>query len=399
MSELACFIIPVKQTASLDFAKKAKAVGRLEGVDASVLDALTKGRIACIAAVERVEKAGEVKPEVYDAATAATSAYLALLAGAMPEVDGVTGSGGERNGDLRARLSYFYWAQCVGHKTSFAADDTLYEAAAVLSNLAFAELRYAAEKIGNANRLNVDKVEKEAYKLCRAAAGKLDTAQRLMMQSTDHASMPLDARPEILEGLKNLALGQAQEMGLAVAGRKEDNKGRELLAKVAAQAGQLYDNAAQVLAPGKGGRDELYERLAGWVAAKRDLMRARAHALNALYFNKENNMEPALRAAAQAEELAGKAAEAQAKTKGALRDFATLIDREARGVKERVERDNSIVGHCKPAVDPVPLPALQELARPDAAWGEHAGPLPPPDPKVWTEEALAAFVPAAAADG
>lgn len=204
----------------------------------------------------------------------------------------------------------------------------------------------------------------------------------------------------MLEALKNLALGQAQELGLATAARSESNKGRELLARVAAQAHHLYDAAAQVLQPGKGGKDQMYEDIAIWAARKRGLLLARTHAFHALYFNKEgakeeSGAEKALTCAAQAVEVAAKAAlesKQRKERKGPLFECTAAVDREARYVQERIQRENDIVSHAKPFPGVVPPPEPQPLARPSAAWGEHAAALPLPDSARWTDEAVARFV-------
>lgn len=62
----------------------------------------------------------------------------------------------------------------------------------MLANLAFLDLRCVMLKVHGANQTNVERLEKEAYRQCCAVAGKLDTAQRLMVQSADDAGMPLE---------------------------------------------------------------------------------------------------------------------------------------------------------------------------------------------------------------
>eukprot|EP01062_Namystynia_karyoxenos_P062275 TRINITY_DN55186_c0_g1_i1.p1 TRINITY_DN55186_c0_g1~~TRINITY_DN55186_c0_g1_i1.p1 ORF type:complete len:440 (+),score=168.81 TRINITY_DN55186_c0_g1_i1:94-1320(+) len=405
MSDLVLTSVPLKSTAALDFEKKLAVTGRLKSVDKGMLKLLTTGRAQLALRLEQAAKGG---PEAAAAVQQTAAEYLALLAGAMPSLEELEGgaappaegteAGEGAEGHAAAatqqqqpvlrNMCYFFWTQSFGPRTSFAQDDTLYEAASILSNLAILDLRVAEQRVCNANRMNVDKEEKEAYRLCRAAAGKFSTAQKLMIKVADSPAMPMDIRAEVLEGLKNLALGQAQELGLAVAARKDENRGREMLAKLAAQARTLYADATVTMQPGAGARDQVFEQLAAYVGTKRRLMAARTVTYYALFLCKENRMPEALRCADQAvEEAAGAKAQAG---KGPLSKFATAVEEQARGAQAKIRRDNELCSFQKPQDAPVEMPAGQLLARPDVQWGPHGGALPPPDAR-WTEQVRSAF--------
>eukprot|EP00756_Hemistasia_phaeocysticola_P036568 Hpha_TRINITY_DN16648_c3_g6::TRINITY_DN16648_c3_g6_i1::g.183421::m.183421 len=373
MADIVGLIIPVKTTQALDFEKKVTMVGKLKGVHRPTLAQLTKVRGAAVKALA----GGDHK-----VATDAVAEYLSLLAGTFPADEG-------GKAEQARAMCFFYWSQAFGPATSFAHSDTVYEGASLLANMAALDLRQAAVGLRDANQFNAEKMEGEAYRICCRAAGKYETAQRLMVKVDVQSAMPYDIRPEVLEGLKLLALGQAQECALAFSARKSDNRGRELLAKLASRALELYTDAARVFTPGRFPKEKSHEELAQWVQTRLEMIRALTAYYQCMFLCKSMKMEEALRvgddaaaAAARALKLAG--------SKGPQAKYAKAVDILARQVQQKAITENDMFTHKRPSDAPVPTPPPQVLARPDAAWGPHGSPLPPPS-EAWTDEVVAAF--------
>jgi len=370
MSDIVGLVIPLKTTQVLDFQKKVSVVGKLKGVHRPMLDQMTRSR----AAAAKAFADGNLK-----VATEASAQYLSLVVGTFPADEG-------GKAEQARDMCFFYWSQAFGPAKSFAHNDTVYEAASVLVNMAALELRQAAVALRDANQWNAEKLEGDAYRTCNRAAGLYETAQRFMAKVDVQEGMPHDIRPEVLEGLKLLALGQAQECALSFSARKPDNRGRELLAQLASRGVELYTDAAKVFTPGKFSKEKSHEDLAQWVQARLEIVRTLTAYYQCMFLCESNDMASALvvgddavAAATKAVALAGKHPQVA---------YAQAAEKLARQVKQKAISEN--LSSKRRSDAPVPPPTPQVLARPDAKWGEHGSAMPPVS-EAWSDEVVAAF--------
>ena len=132
---------------------------------------------------------------------------------------------------------------------NLADNNSFYEAASVLVNLAVCCLNQASAHIAAPSTGPREGVEKECYAVSNEAAGCLQLALQLLTQHVPRQEDCLvDMLPDFVEGLQKVALAQAQELGFLRALDKERNKDRQaqspgLLCKLAHQCRALYEEA------------------------------------------------------------------------------------------------------------------------------------------------------------
>ena len=272
----------------MDYAKKAGTSGVLKKMNARLFDEVSAARKTMCRAMVKDNDVGDT------GYTAASEAYLALLAGMMP--------GGPA--EFLRSATYFYWGVSVGPKSTLSTKDTTYEAASVILNLAILEMRKAVAQLATVGRSNAERVEKDCYRLFSQAAGKFQAAYDLMREVTLNEHFPLDAQIDMIEGAKFLCLGQAQECALSKTARDPANRGKALLAKLASQAHQLYQTAVDAFAAFEkaGGADPIFIKLRQFAGAKALGLKVKTFHLQALFYAKENKMAEAKSAVAVAAE-------------------------------------------------------------------------------------------------
>eukprot|EP01059_Diplonema_ambulator_P037558 TRINITY_DN9995_c0_g1_i3.p1 TRINITY_DN9995_c0_g1~~TRINITY_DN9995_c0_g1_i3.p1 ORF type:complete len:392 (+),score=109.06 TRINITY_DN9995_c0_g1_i3:46-1176(+) len=352
MSEVACLsTVPMKMSSELDFSRKIVQFGKLKKWDVGILDKMTKKRNTLLKAFAEKQQVDKTVEE-----------YLAYLV-AMTE--------GGRAGFLR-KVLYYYWSTAVGKRTSHAAADAHYEMASVLSNWGIYEMGEVAQSVHLSNRSSAERVEKDGYKTLCAAAGRFEKSRELMASfPTVDDAFPLDIKPVMLSGFRDLCLAQAQELSLSKALRNPDNRGRELLSKLASRSYELYTAALKSFQDSKGPLEEpLYASLVAWTSIKKLSLHIRTFLLMTAHYSsaKVNKMPEAVSAAKQAEDLMAKLnAELSLHKKQLDKPLIVsieLLGQECQRMSYKVKRDIDIIGRPKPLESHVPLADPQELARP-----------------------------------
>ncbi|KAJ9463639.1 BRO1 domain-containing protein BROX-like protein [Diplonema papillatum] len=350
MSDVVCLSFPPKATAELDFAKKVARVGRLKKMHALIFDRMTKARSTMVRAFAKKS------PDV----DAAAETYLSYLTAMLPP-DG--------KACFMKSVLYFHWSPSFGPPTSHAVDDVTYEAASTLANVGIIHMMKARDHIATACRSSAERIEAEAYRMCCRAAGCFTKAHELASTMGEMGDdFPLDIHPAVVRGLASFCLAQAQELALAKASHNPENRGKELLGKLASRAHELYAEALQGFAGKTRLQEDAYYRLLYAIRVKKDLMQIKTFTLMAASHSKQNRMGEAKLSAQQAADLVAKAvaydkAEKKYRDKNLTAALATALEQTKR-TSYNVQRDAEILGKPAPCDGPLDLISPQVLAMP-----------------------------------
>ena len=352
MSSATCFGIPQKQTADMDFTKKARQVAVATKTHAGILDKLTRQRIETVRLLVRGSD---------EASEKAVNRYVELLAAMLP-------SG--KAPQLRNILFYF-WSTSIGQRSSHACPDVSYEVASILFNSAAADTTKAATGIATAGRSSTDRLEKDAYQLFCKAAGKFEKASELMKDVEFSKSFPEDMSSDFLSGLKELCLAQAQECSLAKALSVPENRNKHLMCRLGIQSYELYSSAYTSLgkyAPARRDDTQLIQKLVDWCITKRDMLKVKTFVLYAINLSKDDKMGEAKSATEQAAALLAvvqKSIKERKSLKKDLTEQLTQLTNETERCCYNIKRDSQMIyGRSMKIDSPVPPPEPQVLARP-----------------------------------
>eukprot|EP00659_Diplonema_papillatum_P009304 gene9304-14420_t len=353
MSDVVCLSFPPKATAELDFAKKVARVGRLKKMHALIFDRMTKARSTMVRAFAKKS------PDV----DAAAETYLSYLTAMLPPdgkacfmksvlyfhwspsfgpptshaVDDVTYEAASTLANVATacrssaeRIEAEAYRMCCRAAGCFTKAHELVATMgemgdefpldihpAVVRGLAQAQealarriihMMKARDHIATACRSSAERIEAEAYRMCCRAAGCFTKAHELASTMGEMGDdFPLDIHPAVVRGLASFCLAQAQELALAKASHNPENRGKELLGKLASRAHELYAEALQGFAGKTRLQEDAYYRLLYAIRVKKDLMQIKTFTLMAASHSKQNRMGEAKLSAQQAADLVAKA--------------------------------------------------------------------------------------------
>lgn len=277
-----------------------------------------------------------------------------------------------------ASLQYYYWSSSLTDKQDMAFDDYRYELLGVYYNVGAVLMnitQYLLSVRVTVGTLSV--LEKEAYRALLKASSYFHICADIADNMKEHeigvaqVPIPLDVDRSVALFLENLALAQAQEIGVSKAFAADPKEVNDTTARLSHQLFVMYE-AACAGARAVSTRNEAFVEISTLVVVKCDIFRAIAYqhaASNAFHKNPGAGLSLLIQGQEHARIVEDYLAKSQ---KGKLKlpyngeRFVGLCSSTVKNNTERLNKINSLVYHAKPDATKASLPPVQPLAmRPD----------------------------------
>ncbi|KAK9868803.1 hypothetical protein WJX84_000981 [Apatococcus fuscideae] len=225
--------VPPAFQQQLNFSKSHRGKGAVE----TYIQNLTQARERLVGLLSSSKGTSE---ESVDAACAEYSSHLLGLIN-EPSTDAGAGSRVAGNSRLR-RMVAFAWQDALVASGQVQMADSVFELASLLVAVAIWKMQKAAAICHEGGATGVDSsAAAQAFKLLRSAAGMLQCVLESCLPHLFGGCPSLDCNPQVVAGLRDACLADAQSLTVLRAIRKGNAPG--LVAGLAADTGSLYTAA------------------------------------------------------------------------------------------------------------------------------------------------------------